>query len=231
MCLRGGLLAWLLSAMLTGAVFAEHPHGEAQGASHAEASSDARTREPDALSAQTAPGVTLIARAGFDGYYKDQVWMPVRITVSNDGPDVSGALRISSPRDYGNSETIFTRAVDLPTQSRREIFIYIAPEGVVSNLKVTLVEKNRIVASATLRLAQAGATDLLYGVLAGSPSAFNGLADVDPVNGSAFVAQLEPGDLPPVVKGWQALDVLVISDVDTGVFTPEQRAALAGWAA
>jgi hypothetical protein len=51
------------------------------------------------------------------------------------------------------------------------------------------------------------------------------------VNGTARVAQLEAGDLPPVSYAWHALDVLVMSDVDTGALSPEQRAALGGWVA
>ncbi len=181
---------------------------------------------------QSAQGITLSARAGFDGYYKDGFWVPVRLTVANDGPDLSGTLRIAVPRDYGTAETVYSRAVDLPTQSRREIFLYVVPEGVMSSLKVALVnEKNKPVKEASVRMAQVTPADLLYGVWAGSPSAFNGLADLDPGAGSAFVAQLEAGDLPNVERGWQALDVLVISDVDTGALSPEQRAALTGWVA
>jgi hypothetical protein len=177
-------------------------------------------------------GLTFSARAGFDGYYKEGQWIPVRLTVANDGPDMSGTLRVSVPRGYGAAETIFTRAVDLPTQSRREIFLYVIPDGVIGNLDVALVnEKNRAVASKSIRMTQITPADLLYGVLAGSSSAFNGLADLDPGNGAAFIAQLEPGDLPPAGRGWKALDVLVISDVDTGALSPEQRAALAGWVA
>jgi hypothetical protein len=182
-------------------------------------------------SPQDTPGLSLAARAGFDGYYKEGSWVPVRITVANDGPDVRATLRLASPRDYSSAETIITRAVELPTQSRREMFVYVAPEGLVSNLRINLVDGERVMASTTLRLIRAGPGDLLYGVLAGSPSAFNGLADVDPISGSAFVAHLEVGDLPPAARGWQALDVLVVSDVDTGALTPEQRAALTAWVA
>jgi len=155
----------------------------------------------------------------------------VRITVANDGPDLRGTLRIAVPRNYGAAETIFAREVDLPTQSRREFFLYIAPEGYVSNLRVELIEERTRRAARDLRLVQAGPGDFIYGVLAASPSAFSSLANIDPASGSAFVAQLEIADLPPAVKGWQSLDVLVVSDVDTGTLSPEQRAALAGWVA
>src|SRR6476619_7002495 len=62
--------------------------------------------------AQTAP-VTLTARAGFDGYYKEQHWLPVRITVGNDGPDLTGSLQVSMVRGAG-AEVVVSRQVDLP---------------------------------------------------------------------------------------------------------------------
>jgi hypothetical protein len=176
-------------------------------------------------------GVTLVIHAGFDGYYKDQRWLPVRITVANDGPDAKGTLSVAVPRNNGSAAVIVTRDVDLPTQSRREIFLYVPTEGFVSNLQVSLSDANKDLATATTRVVQAGPGDLIYGVLAGSPSSFNVLSGVKPVSGSAFVAQLDIADLPPVSHAWRALDVLVVSDVDTGALSPEQRSAMAEWVA
>jgi hypothetical protein len=174
--------------------------------------------------------VTLSIHAGFDGYYKDLRWLPVRITVANDGADTQGTLRVTVPRN-GGADVVVTRDVDLPTQSRREVFLYIPTEGFISNLHVSLSDGQKELATAVTRLVQAGTGDLIYGVLAGSPSAFNILSGVKPVSGSAYVAQLEAADLPPVSTAWHALDVLVISDVDTGVLSPEQRTALSEWVA
>jgi hypothetical protein len=175
--------------------------------------------------------LTLSVRAGFDGYYKDASWLPVRITVANDGPDIKGTLRVSVPRASGGANLMVTRDVDLPTQSRREVFLYIPTESFLSALQVTLSDGKTDLATASARVVQAAAGDLIYGVLAGSPSSFNLLSSIKPATGAAYVAQLETADLPPVGFAWQTLDVLVVSDVDTGVFSPEQRTALAEWVA
>ena len=186
-----------------------------------------------ALAAPTAPAaaVTLAVHAGFDGYYKDQSWLPVRITVANDGPDTKGTLRVSVPRANGAADLKITRDVDLPTQSRREVFLYIPTESFLSALQVTLSDGKTDLASASARVVQASTGDLIYGVLAGSPSSFNVLSALKPASGTAYVAQLDAADLPPVSLAWHALDVLVVSDVDTGVLSPEQRTALAEWVA
>lgn len=176
-------------------------------------------------------GLTLSVRPGFEGYYKDGRWMPVRITVANDGVDTRGTLHIEAVRNDGAIVT-FSREVQLPTLSRRELFMYIPMEGYISNLNVALVNRqgNELVKQ-NVRVNRADPVDLLYGVIATSPSTFNILGDVTPFSGVAYVAQLELADLPPADQGWQALDALIISDVDTGTLTPEQRTALAAWVA
>mgnify|MGYP000176875856 CR=1 FL=1 len=176
------------------------------------------------------PAVLMQARAGLDGYYRDGQWLPVRVTLENDGPDVRGRLEIVTPRGFGGSEVVVTREVELPSQSRRELFLYVAPEGYVSNLEVRLRDGDTNLAlPVSERLTQAAPSDLVYGVLAGAPGAFNLLADIDPVSGQAVVAQLDLADLPPLAQAWQTLDVLVVSDTDTGALSLEQRAALRQW--
>jgi hypothetical protein len=179
--------------------------------------------------AQQANPLTLTLRAGFEGYYKDGRWMPVRVSVANDGADVVGSLRVIVPRNDGTDVT-YARNVDLPTQSRRELYLYLPMEGYASQIALVLVNaQGKELAKATARVTQATATDLVYGIVAGSPSAFNVLNLLDPIGGSAYTAQLELADLPPVDQGWQALDVLILSDVDTGALSSEQRAALSSW--
>jgi hypothetical protein len=179
--------------------------------------------------AQASP-ITLDARAGFDGYYKDTRWVPVRVTVANDGPDAAGTLEVRVSRT-NNAELVIAQPVELPTQSRREIFLYVPTEGFLSSLVVRLMAGRDELAQDAVRLVQVGSSDLLYGVLAGSSSAYGVLGDVDPLSGTAFVAELELGDLPRASFAWHSLDVLVVSDVDTGALTPEQRASLEGWVA
>lgn len=179
--------------------------------------------------AQANSGITLVARAGFDGYYKDGFWLPIRVTVENNGADVSGTLAIANPQGYTNNTTIFTRQLDLPTQSKREFFLHIAPEAPASSVKVALNSDGKELKAVSARVTSLAAGSLLFGILANTPSAYNAIVQVTPATGSSYLAQLEAVDLPAQSFAWQALDVLVISDVDTGALSSEQRAALANW--
>src|SRR5215470_12152036 len=62
------------------------------------------TTMPAHASALTAPhvsptlaGPSMTVAAGFDARYRDGNWIPVRVSLRNDGPDFSGKISISVP--------------------------------------------------------------------------------------------------------------------------------------
>src|SRR6516162_4128522 len=42
-------------------------------------------------------GPTFQAKAGFESHYRDGNWVPVQITLHNDGPDFNGTLSLVTP--------------------------------------------------------------------------------------------------------------------------------------
>jgi hypothetical protein len=70
---------------------------------------------------------------------------------------------------------------------------------------------------------------MLIGVLAENPSTYTILNDVKPITGFARVALLQPSDLPEKAQAWDSLSALVVSNVDTGTLTPNQKEALESW--
>jgi len=182
-----------------------------------------------AARAQTS-GLTMSVRAGFDGYYKDGMWIPIRITLANDGPDASGSVVIAAPR-YDGSTVDYVRPVELPGGSRKEVNMFVSVEGYVGKISVAYMSGGTQLATASARITQATTSDLLYGVLAASPSTFNVLTRGDPINGQGRVAQLSVEDLPSAAVAWRALDLLIISDVDTGQLSAEQKDAMRAWVA
>jgi len=174
--------------------------------------------------------VTLTAQAGFDAYYKEGYWIPIRVTLGNVGNDLNGQLRVASLRANG-SKLEYIYPVSLANGARKEVTMYVNVEGFASRLQVDYVQDQKTIASVTPRLSQLGSNDMLYGVVASNASAFNYLGRVDPVGGRGRVAQLTMQDLPPSAHAWNSLDVLVISDVDTSLLTPAQKDSLKLWVA
>jgi hypothetical protein len=71
--------------------------------------------------------------------------------------------------------------------------------------------------------------DLLYGVVSSDAGDLDFLENVRGGRGDAAVAFLDIEDLPTVSAAWNALDILLFNDVDTGQLTADQLQALQGW--
>lgn len=173
------------------------------------------------------PGLTLQARAGFDGLCKDMRWIPLRIILENNGPAFTGELIVSIP-DSSRRPTLYTVPLDLASISRKEIRLAVYPETYVNNLDIRLRVGGVITLAQKASVRCLPQEQIVMGVLAGNPSALNALADY-PSTDRANLARLEPGDLPEHAHYLEALDVLLISDLDSGALQPAQLAALHGW--
>lgn len=172
--------------------------------------------------------VQLTAQVGFDGYCKQDAWLPVRVAVANTGTDLEATVRVSY-KNSGDGLTSTSTEVSLPTGSRKEFFLYIYPQGILREFQVSVLEGNKILQSTRLPVSCLSAENMVFGVLSDTPSAFDVLSDVKPLTGFVRVAQLSLSDLPDRVQAWGALDALVVSNVDTAALSPEQKQALQVW--
>lgn len=187
---------------------------------------------PYPVHSQESDPLTLTAQAGFAGYFKERHWIPVRVRIENNGPQVEGAIEIRTRRQ-NNSTAVFTYPVSLPTTSRKEFFIHVFPEAFffTRELKVALVAGDAEIASAHARLDPIRPSDYLFGILASNPSAFNLISDIKPPQGNSWIAQLGAADLADRYPSLNSLDVLVIAGIDTGTFSSGQVLAVENWVA
>jgi hypothetical protein len=166
---------------------------------------------------------------GFEGYVQSGAWAPIHIVASNDGDDIQGELRVNV-QGLGTGGTTYVRSIDLPRGSRKLVTLYVADlSSFTGNVDVDLVSGSRVLETVRERVEFIAPTTLLIGILSDSPQPLADLADVKPSSGESRVAYLTPEDLPAEGQGWQALDILAISDTDTGQLTQEQQAAMEEW--
>jgi hypothetical protein len=174
-------------------------------------------------------GPTMQVTLGFDGYCHTGDWCPVYAILSNEGTDVEGELRIS----IGAGSDVYSRRVTLPAHSRKAYFLYLPSADVSSSSRPTvqLLVGGNVLLSEQITAVRLDETDRLYGIVSSDPSALNFMSSVAPARGSAMVAHLDLDSLPPDPLGWEGLDVLILSDVDTTVFGSERLQALEAWVA
>ncbi len=175
--------------------------------------------------------------AGFDGTCRSGdggAWCPIYVVVSNEGTDIEGELQAALARSANDPQpSLYTRAVLLPSHSRKAYHLYVPATGTSSRSRVDvrLQAGEKLLASHQVSVAWMGANDRLYGVASSRPSTLDFLSGVAPVSGRAVVAHLDLRKLPPDPLGWEALDLLILSDVDTSVLSGPQREAMDTWLA
>lgn len=174
--------------------------------------------------------VTLKAQAGIGGVCKIGAWMPIRVTVENRGADVESRVQVSYNNDLGG-ETIHAADLSLPSTSRKEFFIYLYPDSAARNFDVNVMDRDKLLATTKLNVSCKGDQIFVAGILSDSPSAFGVLNTIRPLAGTSRAVSLNVADLPDRAEGWSALNALIISNVDTGTLTVDQKHALHLWLA
>lgn len=190
----------------------------------------ARAATLDKAVAQQAGPIQMQVEAGFGGRYREGRWMPVLIRVSNSGPGMSGVLRVLEDTGIRLTNGGFSTPIDLPNQSSKQVFLYVATEAFASQIRVDLVADNGIlVASAVAPLTRISPTDALVGIVTEAPA---GSLDFSAIRtyGAAVQTNLSLDNLPPLAQALEALDVLVFNDVDTGRLALDRRRAVEDWA-
>jgi len=180
--------------------------------------------------AQEGNRINLSAWAGFDGYCKSNTWMPVRITVANSGPDLNARVQVSYQEIVGSISTVGAD-ISLPTTSEKEIFLYLPPQNSYRNLEASLLAGNESLATVDLKSTCLSDNNLLVGLIAQDPSAYDILNDIETLSGRMSLAQLQPDSMPDQPQGWDGLDLLVIAGQDMGTFSTAQHQALRSWLA
>ena len=171
----------------------------------------------------------LDASVMLQGHARVGSWMAIRVHLRNDGPPVTGELRLGAG---AQGRTRFGTPVDLPTQSDKDYVLYAQPPAFGRSLDVVLVSGTQTIAKKSVAFTVHDAGQLVVGVIAEQPQRIVPDLDLLPGPNAAPPAIVPLGvtDLPDRVEAWSAIDRLVWQDVDSQL-TKGQLAALRGWLA
>ena len=171
-----------------------------------------------------------LLEAGYGRRFREDRWVPLRVSVSNDGPDVRGSLRVRSETNAGLNATTYSTPLDLPRQSRKQVFLYVSMQSYARQVMVELIaETGEVLASASSQLVPAREGDLLAAVVTDAPGGSVDLTGIDLAGGSSYQANWSVENIPPLADALLGLDLMVITDVDTGRLSVQQQQAIADW--
>lgn len=178
---------------------------------------------------RAAPNVRVVATANFGGAFRAGAWVPITVTLANDGTAATGEV-VAQTDGGGGGERYFQR-VELPTRSQKALVLYVLATDTARNVRVTFTSGQDVVPAPPVGLTLLRPGQQLIGVI-GDDARTSGeiVRAIFGVYGNGVEAiAVAPGDVPDNPFGLGSFAALVLSDAATGRWSPEQRAALAGW--
>ncbi|MBK8023572.1 MAG: hypothetical protein IPK19_19595 [Chloroflexi bacterium] len=176
----------------------------------------------------SSTAVSLTVQAGFATYFRDSEWLPVTVRLSNEGDAVSGRLVIRPETSAGVQNTTST-PVSLAAGARQIVTLYISARAVSGQLRVELLDGDRVIAQQSAPLHVISLYDPLYVVLTESTVGAIDLTGAD--TGEAVQANMSLDEMPDRVAVLDAVDAILVSDADTGRLNSGQIRALTDWVA
>jgi hypothetical protein len=203
-----------------------------------------------------AQTVSMSVEPGFGGYCKPDRWLPVGVSLVNNGPAAEVEVRATLP-SYGNvPQTEYRLPAQLPGPAQRRYELYVQPAAGFNsgNLTVSLVQNRLVVANQPGKLHWMDPNDRLVAVISSESGTLNFLANSQirlppgrrpsamgygppgaPPGGAANatvtvqVADVKPEVAPERWKGYDAVDVLVLGSVSDRALSVAQQRAIVEW--
>lgn len=191
------------------------------------------------LQAQSAALIELsldAAGIGYDGYFRAGQWLPIRVRINNHTESAIQASLVVRPQTSPESVVhTFSAPVFLSPEagSRISVTLYIQPLEQARLLRLELLDdEGRVLSQQNFRLQLVPPNDHLYMVISDTSSPAP--LDLSAVrNGDARVRQgaWSVEHLPERHGALDGIDLMLISNADTGRMNTRQREVLAGWLA
>jgi hypothetical protein len=170
---------------------------------------------------------------GFRETIKIGRWLPITVTIRNDGAPVRGLLALDlSTISEGYAQpytTTLSQAVDLPTQSRKRFTFVVMFRGFTHPLVIRLTDQSGVsIYTREIDLRSLSSPDRLVVVFSDEP-ALDSLASVAP--GKARVVYQNLDELPARWDALDAVDLIALRNLSLAPLRPEQMQALQQWVA
>jgi hypothetical protein len=192
-------------------------------------------------SVSSANKPTFQVNAGFNSRYRDSNWVPVQVSLRNDGADFNGFISISVPAPSvsitRSSPTLtYQQAITLPTSAQKQVTlnvpISLGDQGSTQAITVNLLDANdQKVSSETTTLRSIGPSDIFVGILSDQTTGFAPLNTVplaDPT-ASVLVEPLNASSMPTMAEVLKNFDLIILDDFTTSNLSKDQLTTLQNW--
>jgi hypothetical protein len=195
---------------------------------------------PSRVSASSS-SPTLQINAGFGTYFRVGTWVPLYITLHNNGPDFNGMLTTNNPEGLIWQDTysmipssIYQQPVTILHGTQKQVTLYLpitAQSTTVSIIVQLLDSYGKVVQSQSVLLHQLYPENVFVGLLSDQMSGFDALRNVVLPNSSdsVQVEYLNAQNMPSMEAVLANFNLIVLDSFHTRSLTREQLRALYLW--
>ncbi|MCY3584058.1 MAG: hypothetical protein OXH44_15965 [Chloroflexi bacterium] len=188
--------------------------------------------QPSAAQDNFRDVVELTVDAGFNGYFRQDEWTPVRVAMANNGESLRGRLVVrpeTSGTVVGNA---FSAPVDLPSGAQKTATFNIQARTYPDQIRVELIDDAGIVrASRDAPIFELNRGDQLYAVVTGTNTIAPSLTGIHIGGYRAEQAIWGVHQLPDRAQSLASLDLLMLLNIDSESLSLGQRSAIEQWVA
>lgn len=180
--------------------------------------------------------------AGFGGAYRDGNWVPLQISLENNGPEFDGKIAVNIQSAFNrtaaasSSTTTYEQVISLPSLSDKQVMMYVpvtaSMQGSNQPFVVNLTDNNgHTITSQSTTLQNINSGTLLIGLVtaSASPDATFLITSLSNLHVSIQLQLVKPDQLPRNVAVLNNFDMIVLDNLTGSSFTHDQIASLQGW--
>ena len=183
-------------------------------------------------SAEAEAAITLDVQAGFNGEFKESALVPVRVSITNKGPDTEGEVVVMAD-DGGRdgSGTVYFQPVSVAQGAAKEVTIAVPGELMRnSRAAVSFRQDGELLAQARVNGRSYPDDYLMIGVLANDPDTANFLGLLrDSSYRDIKVLPLTAEQVPETAVQLGTFDLLVLNNFPLDALNGPQREAIRQW--
>lgn len=195
-----------------------------------------RARSQRALPPTTrGAGIRMQIDAGYGGNFRAAAWLPVRVRISNPGPEFSGTLRVDDTSSQGSTSgstpsasAAYTLPVLMPQGGVKQFTLFVPAADLSTSVTLRLVGTDvSVVRQAAIN--SLGLGTIFAGVLSRNANAINQLKGGTLLDARVIPVRLSAATLDANPLALASFDLLVIDDFNTAELSPAQLVALDDW--
>ncbi|GAB4515805.1 MAG: hypothetical protein OHK0046_19830 [Anaerolineae bacterium] len=180
--------------------------------------------------AQVENLLTMTVDAGYDGWFRPNQWLPLRIELENRGDPINGFVVVRPETSGSALANTFSTPVELSTNSSQSLFLYMTARDNASVVRVELLNADRqVVTSREVNLRDMFSRDRLYVVVTQAATNIVDLSEISVGGYEAFQANWNTDNLPDRPGALDSVDAMLFTNVDTGSLSTAQQTALRQW--